>query len=252
LHKPAKDFFLYQPDQRPIVSPIAWEYDVSKKSKPDSEPIVIKRYASRKLYDADAKEYVTLEDIARYIREGREVQIIDKGTGEDLTRQYMVQIIADFESQGENALPLNILTDLVRHYQEQASSVASAMTPAFLGQMFEAYKAQQQKVLSELGEFGSQAMDPEKMMGAMNEAMGNAMRDWQEKQGEFFAQAMRQWGFGSSQGAQDSEPPAAPSAPPQEPAGGMSAGRESAEKEAKIKAIEDNLEALQDQLKKLR
>ena len=118
--------------------------------------------------------------------------------------------------------------------------------------MFEAYKAQQQKVLSELGEFGSQAMDPENMMGAMNEAMGNAMRDWQEKQGEFFAQAMRQWGFGSSQGAQDSEPPAAPSAPPQEPAGGMSAGRESAEKEAKIKAIEDNLEALQDQLKKLR
>jgi len=143
------NFFLYQADQRPIVHPIAWEYDVSKKSKPDSEPIVIKRYASRKLYDADAKEYVTLEDIARYIREGREVQIVDKSTGEDLTRQYLVQIIADFESQGESALPLNILTDLVRHYQEQASSVtntfASAMTPAFLGQMFEAYKAQQER-----------------------------------------------------------------------------------------------------------
>lgn len=218
---------------------------MSKKSKSDSEPIVIKRYASRKLYDADAKEYVTLEDIARYIREGREVQIVDKSTGEDLTRQYLVQIIADFESQGESALPLNILTDLVRHYQEQASSVtstfASAMTPAFLGQMFEAYKAQQEKTLSELGEFGSQAMDPEKMMGAMNDAM----RDWQEKQGEFFAQAMRQWGFGAQEAGQESAPPAASAEKPVPPQG-------AAEKEEKIKAIEENLEALQDQLKKLR
>ncbi|MCB1421863.1 MAG: polyhydroxyalkanoate synthesis repressor PhaR [Nitratireductor sp.] len=215
---------------------------MNKKSKQGSEPIIIKRYASRKLYDAAAKEYVTLEDIARYIREGRDVKIIDKSTGEDLTRQYLVQIIADFESQGENALPLNILTDLVRHYQEQASSVASAMTPAFLGQMFEAYKAQQEKALSELGELGSNAMDPEKVMGAMNEAM----RDWQEKQSEFFAQTMRQWGFGAPQSAQNGEPSqqAAPTQSVDE--------AQTAEKEAKIRAIEDNLEALQDQLKKLR
>lgn len=216
---------------------------MSKRSKPDGEPIVIKRYASRKLYDADAKVYVTLEDIARYIREGREVQIIDKGTGEDLTRQYLVQIIADFESQGESALPLNILTDLVRHYQEQANSVTStfagAMTPAFLGQMFEAYKEQQEKALSELGELGGKAMDPEKMMGTMNDTM----RDWQEKQSEFFSQAMAQWGAGLPQqspaGERETE---GESGPPPEPA----------QKEAKIKAIEENLEALQEQLKKLR
>ena len=108
-------------------------------------PVIIKRYASRKLYDAGAKEYVTLEDIARYIRNGREVQIIDKKTGEDLTRQYLIQIIADFESQGESALPLNVLTDLVRHYQDQAKS----MTPAFLSQAFDAFKEQQQKVRDE-------------------------------------------------------------------------------------------------------
>ncbi len=95
-------------------------------------PVIIKRYASRKLYDAAAREYVTLEDIAKYIRQGREVKIIDKKSGEDLTRQYLVQIIADFESQGESALPLNVLTDLVRHYQDQAKSLA----PAFLSQVF--------------------------------------------------------------------------------------------------------------------
>ena len=49
-----------------------------------NDPVVIKRYASRKLYDAAAREYVTLEDIARYIRQGREVQIIDKKTGDVL------------------------------------------------------------------------------------------------------------------------------------------------------------------------
>lgn len=68
-------------------------------------PVIIKRYASRKLYDAAAREYVTLEDIAKYIRQGREVKIIDKKSGEDLTRQYLVQIIADFESQGKAPCP---------------------------------------------------------------------------------------------------------------------------------------------------
>jgi len=84
-------------------------------------------------------------------------------------------------------------------------------------------------------------MDPEKMMGAMNEAM----RDWQEKQGEFFTQAMRQWGFGAPDTVQESAPPPPPAERPAPP-------QEAAEKEEKIKAIEENLEALQDQLKKLR
>ena len=140
-----------------------------------------RRYASRKLYDAAAKEYVTLEDIARYIRDGREVQIVDNKSGEDLTRQYLVQIIADFESQGETALPLNVLTDLVRHYQDQAS----AMTPAFLSQMFEAFKEQQEKVMEEIGDLRNKAFDPKAAM--------NSIQEWQAKQAEFFKNAMQGW-----------------------------------------------------------
>ncbi|MCB1386823.1 MAG: hypothetical protein KDJ80_12890 [Nitratireductor sp.] len=226
---------------------------MSTQASSSDTPVVIKRYASRKLYDADAKEYVTIEDIARYIREGRDVQIVDKNTGEDLTRQYLVQIIADFESQGESALPLNILTDLVRHYQEQASSmtssIASAMTPAFLGQMFETFKAQQEKTLSELGEMGSRALDPEKLMASASEAMA----EWQAKQGEFFSQAMRQWGFGGTE----------PERPAPEPDKGSGQGKSTstaddrsaaagAGKDAQIKAIEENLKNLQDKLDKLR
>ena len=152
---------------------------------PQDDPIIIKRYASRKLYDAGAKEYVTLEDIARYIRKGREVKIIDKKTGEDLTRQYMVQIIADFESQGEgeSALPLDVLTDLVRHYQDQAS----AMTPAFLTQMFETFQGTAAK-----GD-GRNRLPCVKMFSIRRSAM-DSMKDWQEKQAEFFNRAWQGWG----------------------------------------------------------
>lgn len=150
----------------------------------ENDTVTIKRYASRKLYDADAKEYVTLEDIARYIRDGREVKIIDKKTGEDLTRQYLVQIIAEFESQGGAALPMNVLTDLVRHYQDQAS----AMTPAFLSQVFEAFKEQQERVMSEFGAMQPTVFDPSAGL--------KAMQSWQDKQTEFFNQAMRGWAPG--------------------------------------------------------
>jgi polyhydroxyalkanoate synthesis repressor PhaR len=161
----------------------------------DQDPIIIKRYASRKLYDAGAKEYVTLEDIARYIREGRDVKILDKKSGEDLTRQYLVQIIADAESQGDAALPMNVLMDLVRHYQNQAN----ALTPAFLSQMFEAFKGQQEKVMSDLGDLQSRVFDPS--------AGIKAVQDWQGKQAELFNRAMQGWVPGSgSQHAGDVEP----------------------------------------------
>ncbi|MGB7288175.1 MAG: polyhydroxyalkanoate synthesis repressor PhaR [Salaquimonas sp.] len=200
------------------------------------DPVVIKRYASRKLYDAAAKEYVTLEDIARYIRAGREVQIIDKKTGEDLTRQYLIQIIADFESQGETALPLNVLTDLVRHYQDQAKN----MTPAFLSQVFEAFKEQQEKVIGEFGNVSGKVFDPKSAM--------EAMQIWQEKQTEFFSRAMQGWGGLDMHGAK----PKAPT----ESQGASPAKQENAEaedpKSKKIEEMEAHLKALQEQLNKLR
>ena len=79
-------------------------------------PLLIKRYASRRLYNTETSDYVTLEDIAGFIRGGREVQIVDLKSGDDLTRQYLLQIIAEHESRGENVLPLNVLNDLVRSY----------------------------------------------------------------------------------------------------------------------------------------
>ena len=76
-------------------------------------PLLIKRYASRRLYNTETSDYVTLDDIAGFVRKGRDVQIIDLRTGDDLTRQYLLQIVADHESKGENVLPIEALTALV-------------------------------------------------------------------------------------------------------------------------------------------
>ncbi|MEG7364399.1 polyhydroxyalkanoate synthesis regulator DNA-binding domain-containing protein, partial [Pseudomonas citronellolis] len=57
------------------------------------KPLLIKRYASRRLYNTETSDYVTLEDIAKFIRECREAQIVDLKSGDNLTRQYLLQII---------------------------------------------------------------------------------------------------------------------------------------------------------------
>ncbi len=97
------------------------------------KPLLIKRYASRRLYNTESSDYVTLDDIAGFIRAGRAVRIVDLKSGDDLTRQYLLQIIAEHESRGENVLPIDVLTDLVRSYTAQAQSVV----PQFLAMSFE-------------------------------------------------------------------------------------------------------------------
>lgn len=112
----------------------------------DPKPLLIKRYASRRLYNTETSDYVTLEDIALFIRTGREVQIVDLKSGDDLTRQYLLQIIAEHESRGENVLPVDVLTDLVRSYTTQAQSVV----PQFLAASFELLRDGQSKVMENL------------------------------------------------------------------------------------------------------
>ncbi|MFT3690163.1 polyhydroxyalkanoate synthesis repressor PhaR [Paenirhodobacter sp.] len=115
----------------------------------DAKPLLIKRYASRRLYNTETSDYVTLEDIAGFIRAGREVQIIDLKTGDDLTRQYLLQIVAEHESRGENVLPVDVLTDLVRSYTTQAQSVV----PQFLAASFEMLREGQSKMMENFGSF---------------------------------------------------------------------------------------------------
>lgn len=135
-------------------------------------PLLIKRYASRRLYNTETSDYVTLDDIAAFIREGREVQIVDLKSGDDLTRQYLLQIIADHESKGENVLPVTVLTDLVRSYTTQASSVV----PQFLAASFEMLRDGQSKVMDQMGAMNPMSGMPGfEAMKAQQEAFMKAM-----------------------------------------------------------------------------
>ncbi|NOX40819.1 MAG: polyhydroxyalkanoate synthesis repressor PhaR [Alphaproteobacteria bacterium] len=144
----------------------------------NSAPLLIKRYASRRLYNTETSDYVTLDDIAGFIRAGREVQVIDLKTGDDLTRQYLLQIITEHESNGENVLPINVLTDLVRSYTDQAQS----FVPDFLSQSFDMLKKQQADLV---GNIQTAIPDPMAAFGGLE--------GWQQKQQEFMSAMMGNW-----------------------------------------------------------
>ncbi|MGC8203262.1 polyhydroxyalkanoate synthesis repressor PhaR [Aliiroseovarius sp. PTFE2010] len=140
-------------------------------------PLLIKRYASRRLYNTETSDYVTLEDIAAFIREGRDVQIVDLKSGDDLTRQYLLQIIAEHESRNsESILPLGVLTDLVRSYTSEVQSVM----PQFLSASFDMFRESQEKMIENLaGVPGIDAMrvQQEAFLKAMTGGMP-AMKNW--------------------------------------------------------------------------
>jgi len=136
------------------------------------KPLLIKRYASRRLYNTETSDYVTLEDIASFIREGREVQIVDLKSGDDLTRQYLLQIIAEHEGRGENVLPMSVLTDLVRSYTTSASTVV----PQFLQMSFEMLRDGQSKMMENMTSMNPMAKMPGfEAMQAQQEAFLKAM-----------------------------------------------------------------------------
>ena len=145
-------------------------------------PLLITRYASRRLYNTETSDYVTLEDIAAFIRDGREVKIVDLKSGDDLTRQYLLQIIAEHEGRGENVLPIDVLIDLVRSYTTQAQSVV----PQFLAASFEMLREGQSKMMENLSTFPN----PMSSMPGF-EAL--------QRQQQLFLKAMAAgWGAGSS------------------------------------------------------
>ena len=184
-----------------------------------SAPLLIKRYASRRLYNTETSDYVTLEDIATFIREGREVQIVDLKSGDDLTRQYLLQIIAEHESRGEAVLPVDVLTDLVRSYMSGNVSVV----PQFLQASFDMLRDGQSKVVENMS-----AMNPMAKMPGM-EAM--------QAQQEAFMKAMTGgWAGGPKAGG--AEQPATPEAAPDQ-------GED-------LEAIKQQLAELQNKLSKLK
>ncbi|MEM8929833.1 MAG: polyhydroxyalkanoate synthesis regulator DNA-binding domain-containing protein [Acidobacteriota bacterium] len=83
---------------------------------------VIKRYESRKLYDTEESRYISLEDIARWVRDGQEIRVIDNATSDDVSAQVLTQIILDEGKRGTSFLPTELLHDLVRIGEEAVTT----------------------------------------------------------------------------------------------------------------------------------
>ncbi|MFN8653585.1 MAG: polyhydroxyalkanoate synthesis regulator DNA-binding domain-containing protein [Gemmatimonadales bacterium] len=85
---------------------------------------LIKRYGggSRKLYDTEESRYVSLDEIAAWVRKGQELQVVDSGTGEDVTSQTLAQVIYEDHRTGTSFLPKDFLHEVIRRGHEAISS----------------------------------------------------------------------------------------------------------------------------------
>jgi polyhydroxyalkanoate synthesis repressor PhaR len=88
---------------------------------------IIKRYPNRKLYDTEAKKYITLEGIADLIRQGEEVQVVDHASGEDLTALTLTQVILEQEKKRRGFLPQSVLTGLIQAGGETMGTLRRAL-----------------------------------------------------------------------------------------------------------------------------
>lgn len=106
-----------------------------------SSPIIIKKYANRRLYNTETSSYITLELLSQMTREGREFVVVDAKTDEDITHNVLTQIIMDEESRGKNMLPVNFLRQLISMYGDSMQS----LVPQYLESSMDAFRKNQQQ-----------------------------------------------------------------------------------------------------------
>lgn len=126
--------------------------------KPSS--VIIKKYGNRRLYDTAGSCYVNLDDIAAFIREGRDVQVLDAKTGKDLTRVTLTQIITEDAKDKPTGLPLELLRQLIVASDE----VRQEFVMWYLKSAFDAYQKVQDAVQTRLGDVQSAILSPMDMM----------------------------------------------------------------------------------------
>jgi polyhydroxyalkanoate synthesis repressor PhaR len=147
---------------------------VENSVKPERPPIVIKKYANRRLYNTDTSTYVTLDDLASMVRSERDFVVFDARTGEDLTHAVLTQIIVEQESKGnQNLLPIGFLRQLIRFY----GNSMERLVPSYLEYSLDTLTREQDKYRQQFADtFGSAAFD--------------AMQDQTRKNLEIFERAL--------------------------------------------------------------
>ncbi len=121
-----------------------------------TQKIVIKKYANRRLYDTSGSRYINLEDIAALVRNGKDLQVVDAKTGEDLTRVTLTQIIVEDAKGQPTGLPLELLRQLIL----ASDRVGQEFIMWYLKSAFDAYQNVQSSVRSRISEVQSAALSP--------------------------------------------------------------------------------------------
>jgi polyhydroxyalkanoate synthesis repressor PhaR len=112
-----------------------------------ADKVTIKKYANRRLYDTESSSYITLDRLAAMIREGRDFEVVDAKSGEDITHQVLTQIIVDEESRGSTMLPVNFLRQLIGLYGGQMEGAV----PSYLDAAMDAFQKNQQAMAGAFG-----------------------------------------------------------------------------------------------------
>jgi polyhydroxyalkanoate synthesis repressor PhaR len=113
------------------------------------EPVTIKKYANRRLYNTGTSTYVTLEDLASLVKSGEDFLVYDAKTGEDITRSVLAQIIFEQENkEGQNLLPINVLRQLIRFYGDSMQM----LVPRFLEASIESLTREQEKFRQQMAQ----------------------------------------------------------------------------------------------------
>ena len=127
------------------------------------EPIVVKKYANRRLYDTGRSAYVTLEDLNEMVKDDIDFIVVDAKSGEDLTRSVLTQIVAEQETKGENLLPTDFLRKLISLYGENMHGVV----PSYLEHSMQFLIDNQKQMLDRFDEQMQAQQERMKQMGQM-------------------------------------------------------------------------------------
>lgn len=105
-------------------------------------PVIVKKYANRRLYNTESSSYITLDNLAEMVRENRDFVVYDAKSGEDITRSVLTQIIVEEEGKGKAMLPTNFLRQLIGFYGDNMQSVV----PRYLDQAMASFAKQQESM----------------------------------------------------------------------------------------------------------
>ena len=115
-------------------------------------PVVIKKYANRRLYNTQTSSYVTLDHLCEMVKQGTDFEVHDARSGDDITRSVLTQIIFEEEAKGQNLLPIRFLRQLIRFY----GNSMQAFVPGFLDMSMESFVKNQEEMRARIAQaFGN-------------------------------------------------------------------------------------------------